>query len=140
MLSFRNVSAYEARNNYWAGRILQAISGDSLYLKEPGEQPWGFDIECDASDGPHSVHFGNGKVWSFCAMSDRMREVEWPQFLQDYRAWASSGQGKMTVRIERIFSDSFHMDLVSDNACLLDVLIWHYLPAPVGGKCQRPKV
>ena len=127
-LSFRNVSVYEARDNFWKGEILKYISGDSLYMKDPAKHEWGFEIECDETDGPHSVHFSNSNVWGFCAMSDFMRNIMWPRFLQDYRTWAASGQGKITARVSRIFSDSFHIELVSMNAYMHDILVWHYPP------------
>ena len=130
MLCFRDVSVYEARSGYWAGRVLQAIGGgDSLYLQTPAERPWGFTISCDSDAGPLGVHFDNGTVWSFCGLGERELKVEWPLFLEDYRAWASTGQGKMAVRVERIFSDSFHLDLVSDRACMHGLLVWQY-PLP----------
>ena len=126
-LSFADVHVYEARNNYWAGRILDGISGGgSLYLKD---QPWGFDIECLPDGTPHLVRFQNNSVFSFCGLRASQLQHEWPLFLEDYAAFKATGKGKMIVRAERIFSDSLHMDLVSDRACVHDVLIWHYPPA-----------
>ena len=129
-LSFDDADVYEARNNYWAGRILDGISGGgSLYLKDRAEQPWGFDIECLPDGTPHLVRFQNNSVFSFCGLRASQLQHEWPLFLEDYAAFKATGRGKMIVRAERIFSDSLHMDLVSDRACVHDVLIWHYPPA-----------
>lgn len=120
---FENVDAYEARNNYWSGEILKKISGASLYMTTHAERPWGVFIHCDDNNQPHSVEFENGVVWSFCFLSERLRDIEWPMFIQDYP------KGNCKLRIERIFSDSMHLTMVSENALLNDLLIWHHYPA-----------
>ena len=131
MLSFCHVSVFEARDNFWSGRILEGISGDFLYLKKPSEHEWGFDITCDNMDEPHSVRFRNGTVWSFSAISDSMRNIKWPLFLRDYRELASTGQGNISVNVHRIFSDSLHIDFRSKNVYICDVHVWHHSPAPL---------
>ena len=134
MLCFPDVDVYEARSDYWSGQILAGIGGgESLYLKDRADRPWGLEIGCDDQGEPHSVRFANGAVWSFFEIKERLLKTEWPLFLEDYRAFVSCavgapGRGKMIVRVERLFSDSFHVDLVSDNACLHDLLVWHYPP------------
>ena len=125
MLHFDDVDVYEARNNYWVGRALDGISGGgSLYLKDRVADPWGFSIECAPDGSPRAVHFRNGTIWSFCCIKARYLEHEWPRFVEDYR----TGEVKMRVRVERIYSDGFYIDLVSENAILHDVLVWHYFP------------
>ena len=135
------VNVYEARNKYWSGEILKDISGgESLYLSE---RPWGITIHCTPDYKPHSVTFENGKVWSFCAMNDRHYNVEWPLFVKDFFGEAEprptedywkydwGPKQEITVRIEAIYSDSMRMDLVSENACIHDMLIWKYPPSPL---------
>ena len=147
-LTFDDVDVYDARSSYWTGRILAGIAGgESLYMAERAERPWGFDLVCDAADGgrPLCVRFANGTAWSFCAIPQRLREVQWPLFLADATNQPHGGDGggdgdgdgdggggkkPIRVRVERIFSDSFHMDLVSENAVLPDLLVWRVPPKP----------
>jgi hypothetical protein len=132
MLTFSDVSVYEARSDYWSGQILRKISGgESLYLKD---RPWGFEISCDWAGGPRAVHFGNGVVWSFCRLRKDELEIEWPLFLEDYRAWVAAGKGKIVARVTNIFSDSFHLDLMSNRVCMHGLLVWHYPPATENGR------
>jgi hypothetical protein len=116
-LVFDDVHTYEPRSDYWSGQILKKISGESLYLTT---DPMKLTIYCDAQGKPHSVQFANGKVWSFCRMNDRLLNTEWPLFLKDFP------NGRITAA--RMFSDSMHLSLYSDNAYLDDVLIWRYPP------------
>jgi hypothetical protein len=125
-LTFGDVDVYEARSSYWPGRILDGISGGgSLYLTDRADRPWSLTIEC-GPDAPLAVCFANGKRWSFCGINQRLRDYEWPLFLKDYAA----DKTKPRVRVERIFSDSFSMDLVSENAVLHDLLVWHHHHTP----------
>jgi hypothetical protein len=114
MLRLPDVSVYEARNNYWVGEIIKNISGgDSLYLDY--QKKWGFMIETK-DNKPHSVHFDNGKVWSFCGQKNNS---EWSRLLED---WHSGNP--VHARVHRIFTDSMHLSLSSKNAILTDLLIW----------------
>jgi hypothetical protein len=122
-LHLHNVRVYDARNDFWTGQTLTRISGESLYQDEA--TPWGFKIHLDADDTPVSVEFANGTLWSFCGMKNRCLEMEWPLFLKD-------NDVSRSVRVGNIYSDSMHLHMVSENACLNDILIWHYPPR--GGK------
>ena len=117
-----DVHVYEARNNYWVGRILKSISGASLYLTTHTDHPWGLTIHTNAQGHPHSIEFPNKTLWSFCVLSDRMLNIEWPLFVKDFK------KGEWNARVERIFSDSMHLTLSSDEALLNDILIWRYPP------------
>ena len=122
-LHLDNIHVYEARSNYWVGQILQDISGgESLYTDESTQ--WGFRIHCNAEHKPHSVEFNNGTLWSFCA--SKHSDAELKQFAADFP------DGFTWARVERIYSDSMHLGLYSENASLNDLLIWHYPPR--GGK------
>ena len=126
-IALPDVHAYEARNSYWPGQILKTVSGASLYGTTHITHPWGITIYCNAKGNPHSVEFENGTLWSFCAMSDRLLNTEWPMFAKDYAAG-----GGWRAYVERMFTDSMHLTLTSENACFNDVLIWHY--PPCGGR------
>ncbi len=128
MQSFRvaDVHVYEARSNYHSGEILKDVSGASLYLRT---DPWGITIHRDEEGMLHSVEFENGRIWSFSTLSDRIREMEWPLFVRDLP------QSGCSARVRNIFSDSMHLTLVSENALLDDMLIWHY-PASPRVKCS----
>ena len=119
---FPDVHVYESRNSYWPGQILKTVSGADLYLTSHTTRPWGFIIHCDAAGKPHSVEFENGRVWSFCYLSDRMLNIEWPLFVKDYE------KGDWSARVERIFTDSMHLTIVSKEALLNDILVWRYPP------------
>jgi hypothetical protein len=125
MQSFRvpDVHVYEARSNYYAGEILEGVSGASLYLKT---DPWGITIHCDEEGMLHSVEFENGRIWSFSTLSDRIKQMEWPLFVRDLP------QHGCCARVRNIFSDSMNLTLTSENALLDDMLIWHYPPSPRG--------
>ncbi len=121
--NFPNINVYEARNKYWSGQILKSISGgESLYLKNHSDKLWGFTIHCNAHGQPHSIEFPNKTLWSFCVLSDRMLNIEWPLFVKDFE------KGNWKARIERIYSDSFHLTISSENALLNDILVWRYPP------------
>ena len=128
-LVLEDVDVYEARTEFWSGRILDGIAGGgSLYLKDRATDPWGFSIECDPdTQAPHAVHFEKGTIWSFCYIKPALLEREWPLFLADHAAGK-----KLRVRVENIFSDGFNLDLVSENACMLKLLVWHYPPKRPG--------
>jgi hypothetical protein len=120
--NFPNINVYEARNKHWSGQILKSISGgESLYLKD---NPWGFTIHCNSENQPHSVEFENGILWSFCSLGARILNIEWPQFARDFR----KDDTRCHARIERIFSDSFHLTLKSDESLVNDILVWKYPP------------
>ncbi len=123
---FPDVHAYEARNNYWVGRILEKVSGASLYQTTHVDRPWGFSINCDDLGRPHTVQFENGTIWSFCAPKVRHIKYEWPMFVKDFQ----SEKGRITARVTRIFSDSMHLTLASENACMDEMMIWYH-PARV---------
>ena len=120
--TFPDVNVYHARNSYWPSQILKTVSGASLYQTTHTDRPWGISIHCNAKGEPHSVEFENGTLWSFCALNDRLLNVEWPIFVKD----ASSGNCR--ARAEGFFSDSMHLTIASDNALLNDILIWKYPP------------
>jgi hypothetical protein len=121
-LYLRNVHIYEPRSNFWSGEILKKISGESLYLTSHDETPWGFNLHCDENDKPHSVQFANNTLWSFCGLTRRFLETEWPLFLKDYP------NSNVRVRVERIYTDSMYLSFVSENACIQDALIWRSPP------------
>jgi hypothetical protein len=125
---FDDVHAYEARNNYWAGQVLKKVSGASLYLADHKERPWSLTVHCDAEGNPHCVEFENGTRWSFCSLSERMRSTEWPLFIKDYYHRRPGSEAKCKARVERLFTDSMHLTIKSENALLNDLLIWHYPP------------
>lgn len=127
-----DVHAYEARNNYWAGEILKGISGVSLYQTTHTDLPWGVRINCDERGIPNTVQFENGVKWSFCAPKVYHFKIEWPLFVKDLE----SGEGKISARIERIFSDSMHLSLMSDNACMSEMLIWYHPPRTLGAEYE----
>ena len=138
-LHLPNVRVYEARSRYWAGEILKGVSGgESLYLSD---RPWGLIIHCHPDGKPYSVTFENGTVWSFCAMNDRLLNIEWPLFVKDYFGEAESPPSgdddywryddcgpkrEISARVGAIYSDSMRLDLNSENACVNDMLIWRY--------------
>ncbi len=140
--TFADVHVYEARSNYWAGEVLKKVSGVSLYQTTHTECPWGLTIHCHLDDiTPHSVEFKNGTVWSFCSLSDHMRNIEWPMFVKDYP------HGGYRARVERLFTDSMYLTITSDNALLNDLLIWNRPPrarvipgirCTAEAKCQCP--
>jgi hypothetical protein len=108
-----DVHVYEARSNFWVGEIIKKISGgESLYLDY--STPWGFTLRYTEDLKPHSIEFDNGKVWTFCCPGDK----GWPELL---RSAAS-----LKARAYRIYTDSMHLSLSSDKACLGDLLIWHH--------------
>ena len=109
-----DVHVYEARSNFWVGQNLKNISGgESLYLDYA--KPWGFTLRYTEEDlKPHSIEFDNGKVWTFCCPGND----GWPELLRS----ASS----LKASVSRIYSDSMHLCLSSDGACLRDLLIWHH--------------
>ena len=117
-----NVHVYEARNRYWPGQVLKSISGSSLYMTTQADHPWGFTIHTNALGQPHSVEFSNKTLWSFCVLNHRILNIEWPLFVKDFE------KGNWKARVERIFSDSFHLTISSENALLNDILVWHYPP------------
>jgi hypothetical protein len=125
-----DVHVYEARSNYWAGKILKDISGADLYNTSFTERPWSITIHCKSNGNLHSVEFENGAVWSFAAMKDYHVMHQWPLFLSDFPS------GTYRARVSRIFSDSFSLDISSENAVLNDLLVWRY--SPRGGKNGLP--
>jgi hypothetical protein len=131
----RDVHAYEARNSYWSGEILKGISGASLYQTNHIDLPWGFSINCDDQGRPHTVQFANGIMWSFCVPRVYQITIEWPLFVKDFL----SGEGNNTARIERIYSDSMHLSLMSDNSCLRNMLIWYHPPRQLSDEYAMKK-
>jgi hypothetical protein len=153
------VHVYEARNNYWAGRIVQGITSSSttatsatteppspasLYLTRHEDRPWGLTIHCHAVTGlPHSVEFteGDGPLWSFCTLNERLRRIEWPLLVKDVVSCDNDNdddqqkEKKTTTiyaRVENIFSDSMNLTVGSENGLMNDMLIWHH--PPLGGR------
>ncbi len=130
IIHFPDVHVYEARSHYWVGQILKGISGgESLYLKNKNEQPWGFTIHFrrnigEETDTPHFVEFANGKRWTFCGLRDYQLQIEWPLLIKDVK----EGGEMPRARVERIYSNSMHLSIVSENACLSDMLVWHVQP------------
>lgn len=121
-----DIHVYEARSNYWVGQILKQISGgESLYLTTHEERPWGFTIHFDAKEGvPKFVQFNNAKKWTFCSLNERQRRVEWPLVLKDVQERGETPR----ARVDCIYSDSMSFSIVTHNACMNDLLIWHYEP------------
>lgn len=118
------VNCYCARSNYWAGEILKGIAGgESLYLED--SMPWGFHFRFEA-DRPHSVVFANGKVWSFLCSKRAM--LLWPLFFEDLQKHTVFRGSTEAIRasVTNIYSDSMRVDLFSEHACLLDLLLWQY--------------
>jgi hypothetical protein len=121
---FPDTDAHLARSDF-------SVSDASLYHESRAAVPWGVEVRCDADGSPCSVCLQNGQVWSFCDLDARLIRETWPVFVRDYARWRSAGKGRMLARMEHVSPDAMRLSLESDNACLSDLLVWHYLPSPL---------
>lgn len=118
-----DVCVYDARENFYAGRTLENISGTpSLYLANREQTQFSFAL-CGNNKDESWIEFDNGKVWGFCNLTKPKNDML-RRFATDYV------QNKQTswARIDDIFSDSMTLSLKSENAFLTDLLVWHYAP------------